>query len=78
MVNNEKKKEAKVVRPLEVMTLEEKLGQKTDTKKPFATWLLRWAGEILTKYTPGPDGKTPWERRRGDRCGKALDTDDRH
>ena len=40
--------------------------------RPFATWLVRWAGKILTKYTPGKDGKTPWERRRGEKCNKTI------
>lgn len=44
--------------------LEEKLGCKLDMSKPFATWLIRWAGEILTKYAIGRDGKTAWKRRR--------------
>ncbi len=39
--------------------LEEKLGAKVDMSRPFATWLIRWAGEVLTKYTIGRDGKDP-------------------
>ena len=27
---------------------------------------------MLTNYTPGADGKTPWGRRRDQRCGKPL------
>lgn len=38
----------------------------------FATWLVRWAGEVLTKYHPGSDGKTPWQRRRGESCNKPI------
>ena len=38
---------------------------KLDMQKPFATWLVRWAGEILTKYSPGKDGKTAYERCKG-------------
>ena len=53
-------------------SIEEKTKSKVDMKKPFATWLIRWAGEILTKYTRGKDGKTAWERRRKESCSKAV------
>ena len=52
--------------------LEEKLGTKIDMNKPFGSWLIRWAGEVLTKYTKGDDGKTPWERRRGTTCDQPI------
>ena len=52
--------------------IEEGTGVKLDMTKPFATWLIRWAGEILTKYTQGKDGKSPWERRRGEKCKKPI------
>ena len=44
--------------------IEEQTKSKIDMNRPFATWLIRWAGEILKKYTRGEDGKTAWERRR--------------
>jgi len=37
--------------------LESKLKVKINMSKPIATWMIRWAGEILTKYTVGRDGK---------------------
>ena len=47
---------------IKVRTLRSYIGEQTKSKldmnKPFATWLIRWAGEILTKYTRGKDGKT--------------------
>ena len=52
--------------------IEENTKRKMDMNKPFGTWLIRWAGEILTKYTHGKDGKTPWERRRREACKKAV------
>ena len=50
--------------------IEEQTRSKVDMTRPFATWLIRWAGEILTRYTKGKDGKTPWERRRKELCAK--------
>ena len=48
---------------VKVRTLRSFIGSNTkrmtDMNGPFATWLIRWAGEILTKYAPGKDGKTP-------------------
>jgi len=52
--------------------IEDRTKSKIDMAKPFATWLIRWAGEILTKYTRGKDGKTAWERRRKEPCSKAI------
>ena len=52
--------------------LEDKINAKLDMKAPIATWLVRWAGEILTKYTIGKDHKTAWERRRGSKCNKPI------
>ena len=39
--------------------IEENTRRKIDMNKPFGTWLVRWAGGVLTKYTRGKDGKTP-------------------
>ena len=52
--------------------IEEQTKSKIDMTRPFATWLIRWAGEILTKYTKGKDGKTSWERRRKEHCNKTI------
>ena len=35
---------------------------------PIMSWLIRWAAEILSKYAPGDDGKTPYERIRNEAC----------
>ena len=40
--------------------------------RPFTTWLIRWAGEVITKHSRGEDGKTAWERRRGEPCTKPI------
>jgi len=52
--------------------LESKLKTKVDMSRPVATWMVRWAGEVLKKYTTGRDGKTAWQRRRGQECSKLL------
>ena len=52
--------------------IESKAKTKIDMNGPIATWLIRWAGEILTKYTKGQDGKTAWERRRTEECKKPI------
>ena len=52
--------------------LEEELGAKININKPSGSWLIRWAGEVLTNYTRGDDGKTAWGRRRGKPCDKPI------
>ena len=49
---------------------ERKLGSKIDNGKATTSWMTRWAGEVITRYTVGRDGKTAWERRRGTICTK--------
>lgn len=52
--------------------IEANTNAKIEMKRQFATWLIRWAGEVLTKYSRGIDNKTPWERRRGEACDKPI------
>ena len=52
--------------------MEAKTTIKLDMSRPFTTWLIRWVGEVLTKYSVGGDGKTPWQRRRGEACDKPI------
>jgi hypothetical protein len=52
--------------------IETKMKEKLDMSRPFTTWLIRWAGEVLTKYSVGSDSKTPWQRRRGEACDKPI------
>ena len=35
-------------------------------------WLVRWAAELLSKYSCGDDGKSPHERIHGERCTTPL------
>ena len=31
-------------------------------------WMIRWAAMLVSRYSTGKDGLTPYERRRGRRC----------
>ena len=31
-------------------------------------WMIRWSAMLLSRYSVGKDGKTPYERRRGRKC----------
>ena len=35
-------------------------------------WMARWAGELITKYSLGKDGKTAYERMCGRSCGRPI------
>ena len=35
---------------------------------PVMAWMVRWAAELLSKYSPGDDGKIPFERIRNETC----------
>ena len=35
---------------------------------PIMAWLIRWAAEVISKYAPGDDGKTAYERLRNETC----------
>ena len=35
-------------------------------------WFVRWVAELLSKYSPGDDGRTPYERSLGSQCQTPL------
>ena len=39
---------------------------------PLMSWLVRWAVELLSKYAPGDDGRTPYERIRNEACSVPI------
>ena len=39
---------------------------------PVMAWMVRWAAELLSKYAPGDDGRTPYERIRFESCAVPL------
>lgn len=52
--------------------IESEAKAKLDMRRPFATWLIRWAGEVTTKHSAGIDEKTSWQRRRGEACENPI------
>ena len=39
---------------------------------PIMSWMVRWAAELLSKYAPGEDGRTPYERIRHEICAVPI------
>ena len=52
--------------------VEKGIGQKIPDDAAIMAWMARWAGELLSKYAPGDDGKTPYERVRRETCNVPL------
>ena len=42
--------------------LESRLGRRLAHDDRILTWIPTLAGDTITKFRRGPDGKTPWER----------------
>ena len=45
--------------------LEDKIGASIPTFHPIVTWIVQHAGEMITKYLVGHDGKTAYQRLWG-------------
>ena len=52
--------------------LENGIQQKVPDDSPIMSWLIRWAGELISKYAMGDDGKIAYERIRGERCAVPI------
>lgn len=52
--------------------LEENMMVKLPDSSPVMAWLIRWAAELLSKYSCGDGGKSPHERLHGDKCTTPL------
>ena len=52
--------------------LETNIKMKILDSTPIMAWLVRWAAELLSKYTCGDDGKSPHERLHGEKCTTPL------
>ena len=52
--------------------LESNIKQKILGCNPIMSWLVRWAAEVLSKYSCGDDGKSPHERLHGEKCATPL------
>ena len=46
--------------------VEHKAKMKIPDDAPLVAWLVRWAAELISKYSRGDDGKSPYERLRGE------------
>ena len=52
--------------------IEDGIGEQIKKGSAIIPWEVRWSAELLTKYAPGYDGKTPFERIKGERCKVPL------
>ena len=48
--------------------LEENIKRRIPDTSPIMAWLVRWAAELLSKYSCGDDGKSPSKRMHGEKC----------
>ena len=48
-----------------VLALQARLQQTVNLKTPVMAWLIRHAAFVLTRYSVGHDGLTPWRRLTG-------------
>ena len=46
--------------------VEQHAGVKIPEQSPIMAWMVRWAAELISKYSRGDDGKSPYERIRGE------------
>ena len=44
--------------------LEKGIGHTIDDQSPIMAWMAMWSAELISKYSLGEDGKTPYERIR--------------
>ena len=47
------------------LAAESRYGKKITVDMDVMPWLLRHAGDVITRYQIGEDGKTAWQRVRG-------------
>ena len=52
------------------LQLETRLGQALAGDDPILTWIPTFAGDVISRYRKGPDGKTPLERETGRKWGR--------
>ena len=48
--------------------IEQGIKTKIPDDAPIMSWFVRWAAELIAKYAPGDDGRTPFERIRHEVC----------
>ena len=52
--------------------IEAETGLEVDKLEDVMSWIIRWSGELITRYHVGRDKKTAYERIRGKPCGKPM------
>ena len=52
--------------------LEQRCKMQVVRSHPSTHWMVMWAAMMLSKYQVGPDGRTPYERRRWRRCNMVV------
>ena len=57
-----------------IAQIEDGMKDKIPKGSNIIPWLVRWSGELLSKYALVYDGKTPYERLRGERSKVPLAT----
>ena len=45
-----------------------KINREVAVDEPIMPWILRWAAMSLSRFRPGKDKKTPYERQTGRKC----------
>ena len=48
------------------------IQQRLPDDSPIMAWSIRWAGEFISKYSVGDDGKSAYERIRGEQCAVPI------
>ena len=52
--------------------LEKGIGHTIPEQSIVVAWMAKWAAELISKYSPGDDGRTPYERIRREECQVPL------
>ena len=52
--------------------MERGIGTSIFEQSAVMAWMAKWAAELISKHSPGDDGKTPYERIRQERCQAPL------
>ena len=52
--------------------VEERIRCKIFDSSPLLAWMVRWAAELISKYSCGDDGEFPHERLHGEKCPTPL------
>ena len=54
------------------LALEDKLQRQIPCSHPIIAWMIEYSALLISKYQPGDDGKTKWERMHGQPARERL------